>query len=282
MQFIFSITWEKGGYVGLYTRTGPTHGRHGKVMESPMLGEKIKEAAKNILRGSRQLTKYTKEYYRKYNSLTRAEKFREYLLQHSQNSGYPVPRYQRRRDTSNQHQYHGFRFNETEPSFLKPKLKKTRSKYCSCNNKVNYSVASSLCQIDNNCSDKACDFKWSKILKNHSEIESKYEPRNCDMKYFSAPHLYSASEEIQHEVPVTNNRKGSRHVRFLNPLHTSAPDLVPCYKSRILPATPHQFLPYSFQPLYTQQGLSKLPRSSANHKKRRHSECYNISFTFCN
>jgi len=65
--------------------TGPTgSGRHHvKFLESPTLGVHIKEAAKNLLKGSRKLTKYTSDYYKKSRSLTHAEKLRDYVLQHS-------------------------------------------------------------------------------------------------------------------------------------------------------------------------------------------------------
>lgn len=232
-----------------------------------MLGLQIREAAKSLLKGSRKLTKYTNEYYRKYRSLTQAEKLRDYLLQHSHqrphrhHHHYCAPHAEssshRRRDTSHRHQCccskkmsshtTARRTDSFElPSSRRAQTYEYKSKYVPSSSAVN-----SHMKVFSTKSDPHPEPMKYKTMQNVCH------PVHCPYQYYSEPHLFSETQPLAHSLrdPPTcpANRGEERHVRFLNPLHTSAPNLG-CRSTRVLPITPQDKL------VFTPTGASALSR----------------------
>ena len=241
-----------------------------------MLGIQIREAAKNLLKGSRKLTKYTNEYYRKYRSLTQAEKLRDYLVQHSQqrqhnrhhyrsSGGHGYPNHHdlgHHRDTSHQHQYH----HQCCCSSSKRPATNVIPPPCSS---IPTAQHLQKCLQGDKSKHFVSDPVGSRTFKRHSTVcptKSDPYPRTskqnvssqtscgamvCPLKYFSEPHLYSDSSDsyssniLDTPLITTQPRRETRHVRFLNPLHTSAPDLGQSYKvNRVLPTAPDENLAF--------------------------------------
>ena len=305
-----------GGYVETLS-TGPSGGRQVKFLESPLLSIQIKEAAKNLLKGSRKLTKYTTEYYKKYRSLTQTEKLRDYVLQHSQRQHRHHYRshgrsHHHHHDSSHRHHKDGSSHdhqrahrdtthghNQDQPSSLQheaPQSPKDSSTYdrCCCMKRLTdpAQINTQTCHEFNKLV-RGCTYESHRKLfptksdpcpksvqyKSYNQTVCDY--AHCPLQYFSEPHLYTEvcqpSNLLEAQVS-TSRSKDSRHVHFLNPLHTSAPNLGQCDRvTRVLPLTPQEKI-YALPDAKVfdqQQCHLAVPPHTASSK--RHSKCVSLS-----
>ncbi|KAA0201054.1 hypothetical protein HAZT_HAZT005741 [Hyalella azteca] len=257
---------------------GPGTNRHVKFLDSPLLGLQIREAAKSLLRGSKKLTKYTNEYYRKYRSMTQAEKLRNYLLQHSQQR---QPRHLHRHG-SGRHDSSGHRRKDTSHHIHHcccgkiPAARRTEAYECPIARRPETYEYKSKCTFN------GPDFSArSKVFPDPHSQAKQYKPCqnfcdsvHCPYQYYSEPHLFSESKPFSTRDAKfgSSGRAESRHVRFLQPLHTSAPNLG-CKNPRVLPVTPHEsfdFSSFGGSSLSQQlKGYLTVPRPSTFNRRQR-------------